>query len=752
MLLTVNQIFAWHDDDSGEKWDERVLHIFAETGEVVVIDTKAKDALPVFRSMKDLEEAVEKSEAIPLDGDPYKPQHYTEEELESKKLRKSKRHRDKALRIIAPLFTPENSIPMLFAQDRAALISARLQETRSSWPKEEQACEKMLYTYCRRWWQGGQLPNAVLPRYHNCGARRDKPRNIKKKLGRPSRLTKHSSKNGGAVVVTGANMTSEWVEKIKLGGRLFYEQKLKPSFSWAYRQTLERFFIKDKLIENGKETVIVPDAVKGEIFTKGQFRYYYLLHRDHNRALQKRAGPTMFKTRHRRLMGKHKAKGPGYRYLIDAMIADVYLVSRYGSRLIVGRPIVWAVIDLYSRMITGVCVRLEGEGWLGLQLALENTVEDKVEFCAKYGIRITADQWPARHRPVAILGDRGPLISKQIHRFINAFNVTVANTPPYRPDWKGVIERLFGEMNIRVFKWLPGHVTPGRDPSDPDYRLAAVLNIEELTAIIIEAVLHHNNECLIADGVEIDPKFLIAGLEPYPTQLFTWGAQYRPGGLRETDFNAVRRSLLPEGQISINKGEIKFRHPKAPKPLTYISDQLVDKGLLLRQTGLKGRKFTTLYDVRWANEIYLLPKPGSDLITCRLRDADSIHLNRDWAEIIQYMEEIQVQRDLLGSDVIQSEINFDRQMRERVSKANLRRKKFEESAPSASKSSLISAIKTNRKMETEHIHQTEANQRQTGTPLAIVKSRQGQSQNNAKRNRGPQITNIAELRKKRMGR
>lgn len=62
-----------------------------------------------------------------------------------------------------------------------------------------------------------------------------------------------------------------------------------------------------------------------------------------------------------------------------------------------------------------------------------------------------------------ILGDRGPLIRKAIHRFIEAFNVVISNAPPYRPDWKGIVERIFGEMNIRVFNWLPGYVVPERD-------------------------------------------------------------------------------------------------------------------------------------------------------------------------------------------------------------------------------------------------------------------------------------------------
>jgi putative transposase len=755
MLLTINKIIAWHDDEAGEKWDERVLHIIPETSEVVVIDAEATDAEPLFRDMEELKEEIEKGNAILLEGDSYAPRHFTEEELESKKLRKFKNHRDKALKIIEPLFTHENAVRMLFPIGRAALINARHEEIRS-WPKEDKASKKMIYKYCRRWWQDGQAPNAVLPRYDNCGARRGKPRKLEKKLGRPSLLTQRSRKNGEPVIVTGSNMRSDWLEKIILGGMLFYEHRLKPSFAWAYKQTLARFFIKNKVIENGKERIITPDPDKGEIFTKGQFRYHYLLNRDPKRAARKRSGPKKFNTRHRELRGKSTARGPGFRYLVDATLADLYILSRYGPNLIVGRPVIWVMIDVFSRMITGVCVRLEGEGWLGLQLVLENTVEDKEAFCAKYGIKIAKEQWPASHRPVEILGDRGPLISKAINRFIKAFNVVVSNTPPYRPDWKGIIERIFGEMNIRVFKWLPGYVVPERDPEDPDYRLAAVLDIEELTAIIIEAVLHHNNECLISDGVEIDPNFLATGLEPYPTQLFMWGAKHMPGGLRETDFNAVRRSLLPEGSVSINKGEIKFRHPKAPKPLIYMCNQLLDEGLLLRETGVNGRKFTALYDLRWADEIYLIRQAGGDLIACRLRDTDSIHVNRDWAEVVQYMDEVKAQRDRQAPTVVQSEINFDRRVQERVSKAKQRKNEVHERTSAQSKSSRLRGIRSNRKVETERMHEEDARQLRFGGEPSPAKSKpEGPLQavhTGSRHSRSPQIPDIAELRKKRIGR
>jgi putative transposase len=754
VLLTVNKIIAWHDE-AGEKWDERVLHIFPDTGKVVVIDVEAADAEPFFRNIESLEEEIEQGDAIPLEGDPHAPKYFTEEELESKKLRKFKNRRDKAIKIIEPLFIGENAVRMLFPEDRAALIHARHEEIRS-WPKEERASEKTIYKYCRRRWQGGQVTNAVLPRYDNCGARRNKPREVKKKLGRPSRLTQRSRKNGEPIVATGANMRPEWLEKIKLGGKLFYEHRLKPSFAWAYKQTLARFFIKDKVLENGKEKIITPDPDKGEIFTKWQFRYHYLLNRDPKRAAKKRAGPKRFNTRHRELRGKSIARGPGFRYLVDATLADIYIVSRYGAHLIIGRPIIWVMIDLFSRMITGVCVRLEGEGWLGLQLVLENAVEDKQAFCAKYKIKIEKDQWPARHRPVEILGDRGPLISKAINRFIKAFNVVISNTPPYRPDWKGIVERVFGEMNIRVFKWLPGYVIPERDPSDPDYRLAAILDIEELTAIMIEAVLHHNNECLISDGVEIDPDFLAGDLEPYPTQLFMWGAKHRPGGLRESDFDSVRRSLLPEGTVSINNGEIKFRHPKAPKPLIYKCEQLLEEGLLLRDIGTKGRKFMALYDLRWVDEIYLIREAGGDILPCYLRDSNSIHTNRDWAEVVQYMDEVKARRDRQASTVLQGEINFDQRVKARVSKAKQRFKENQESNPAQSKSSILRGIRSNRKAETKRMHEEEASQLRSGGEPEHSQSRLGdrsQAANTGNRySRGPHIPDIAEIRKKRLGR
>lgn len=45
--------------------------------------------------------------------------------------------------------------------------------------------------------------------------------------------------------------------------------------------------------------------------------------------------------------------GPGSRYEIDATIADIYLVSDSDRACIVGRPTIYFVVDVFSRMVVG---------------------------------------------------------------------------------------------------------------------------------------------------------------------------------------------------------------------------------------------------------------------------------------------------------------------------------------------------------------------------------------------------------------
>ena len=101
--------------------------------------------------------------------------------------------------------------------------------------------------------------------------------------------------------------------------------------------------------------------------------------------------------------------GPGAKYQIDATVGDIYLVSQFDRSDIIGRPVMYFVMDSYSRMVTGMYVGLEGPSWAGAMMAIENAASDKVAYCSSYGVTITEDEWPCHPYPTAILGDRGEM-------------------------------------------------------------------------------------------------------------------------------------------------------------------------------------------------------------------------------------------------------------------------------------------------------------------------------------------------------
>jgi transposase InsO family protein len=594
--------------------------------------------------------------------------------------------------------------------------------------------------------------------YNRCGARKDKPRQVKKKLGRKSRVATSTG------LLTGTNMRPEWVDKIMAGGRLYHERREKPSWKKAYEETLKRYFYKDKRRnERGEIDYVLPDWNLGEIFTQGQFRYHYLKHRDEGRALLRRAGKRAFTLLHRRLKGPMRADGPGQIYLVDATLADVYLISRFGGRvLLVGRPVVWVLIDVYSRMIVGLAVRFEHEGWMGLKLALVNTTSDKVTFCKKYGLHIAEEEWPAKYLCEEIGGDRGPLISEKMNSFISDLNVEVSNTPPYRPDWKGVVERLFKSLNIMVFNWLPGGVVP-RSRGEEDYRLHATLTIEELTAALIDAVLVHNNEQLVPEGYEIDPDFFTTGKAPTPLEIYRWGCDNKGGHLRERDPERIRINLLEQARAAAATGQgIEFKHPGqlGGKPLLYDCPDPRFKGAFLRNNEAKRLKPTVFYDQGYADEIYVRFRPGEEMIACPLKDSHSIYRGRDWAEVIDYATARQVQRDILEPAAAQSRVNYQARLEGRVRKARRRNREVTADAPPPAKGEFVGGQRANRRHQVVRMQAQDAEELRAGAarpaPPALQAAQAaapgGGSPPRDDSYVGVPVVDIAEIRRRRMGR
>ena len=117
------------------------------------------------------------------------------------------------------------------------------------------------------------------------------------------------------------------------------------------------------------------------------------------------------------------------------------------------------VMDVSSRIVTGMYIGLEGPSWAGMMMALYNATTDKVDYCHQFGIEITEEQWPCHHVPAVLLGDRGELESHKADNLVTMLGIRVDNAPPYRGDLKPIIESHFKTINtqvktVHVQKWF----------------------------------------------------------------------------------------------------------------------------------------------------------------------------------------------------------------------------------------------------------------------------------------------------------
>jgi hypothetical protein len=697
LKLSVNQLISWNSASGASETNrtERIIFIDETCTDVVAIDVDKNKSKPAWYKYSDIIAALETVEACILQIDHHAPRTLTSIDLEQSKYRNIKRIRDKRWEVIKPLVTGENGVKILFPKERAALIHERtkIKFAHGNNGAERTYSRQSIYNFVYLWWRGGQIQNALLGQYLNSGAAGKNRIQRDKKLGRPSVIAQNTQQSTGIV------LSSLWLNIISMGAFLFFNNQKVRDLKDAYRKTLRCFCPKGKVRnKKGEWEIVIPDYTKGEVFSPRQFEYQVRKQVNDNlqEFFRKKFGERKFNLRYRALKGSStgEAPHPGAIYQLDATIADVYLVSRFNRTHIIGRPVITVIIDVFSRMIVGVCVRLEREGWNVVSLALKNSTEDKVEFCAKHGIHITEDEWPVIGLCDAVIGDRGPMIGYNADNLAAGLNIIVSNLPPFRADWKGIVEQIFHLMNIRVIKQLPGALNPKHERGDRDVRLDAVLDINQFTAIIIKAILYHNNYHHLS-SYPMDKDMIAAGVKPIPRELFLWGIKNRAGMPRYRDPESIRIHLLPGGEASVTPRGIRFKGE-------FYTCQIAEEEnwrFIARNRGVWKERIA--YDPRIPGIIYLRPMDDSPSIPCHLLDSDSIAINADLAEIEEYHERKKIDDQLAAVPSMQGRVNLDAGVEGIVSDATVMIEEARAQSLPESKRSRLGSINENKQNEIE---------------------------------------------------
>ncbi|MBY6917456.1 DDE-type integrase/transposase/recombinase [Clostridium botulinum] len=668
-MISVNSVFKYVDVEDGE----RIRIIELDENYVYIVNIDAVTSMPRKENFSKIAEEIECDKLIKI-KDPYIK---IIEDKELSEVQLNKRNEDwKLIEKYWQVYKDD----ILNKSNRVKSFESICNESNNGMNKV-----KRLFS---RFWQRGMNKNALIPDYDKSGGRGKEKKLNNIKTGKPRKADYLGNK------IDGINITEDVKKQFAFAIDKYYRNNKKGSLKETYTLILKNFY-SDSFIEENEIKYRVWDDSR--IPTYDQFYYWFKKKENIKKDIIFRESEKEFNLKHRQLLSNstQETDGPGTRFQVDATIADVYLVSSLNRNRVIGRPVVYAIIDVFSRIVTGIYVGLEGPSWIGAMMALDNMIANKVEYCKEYGIEISDEQWPCRHLPEIIIADRGEFEGYNVENLINNLNVKIENTSPYRGDLKGIVERRFRTTNEKIKHKTPGAIQKEyRKRGDRDYRLDATLTLEEFTKIYINIVLHNNSK--IIDKYPMDKEMIADEITAVPINLWNWGTENRKGRLKTVDREVLRLNILPKGKASVSRAGIRF------KGLYYSSDKAVKEQWFVN---LKVRSIEVVYDPRNMSKIYIPYNNGLDYDECYLIDASLQYKDCILEEII-FNEELDSElKDKALRDQNQNNIDLEREIDRIVKQA--KKEKAKDINYNTSPNQKLKGIKNNRAIEKEINRQDE---------------------------------------------
>ena len=668
-MFRINDVY----NNQGERY--RILSLLSKN--IVWIDIDKASALPALISYKELANLIEENICYLVD-DPYQDLILQNPEDGSTAQLK----RDSNYELIKPIVN--HSLYYLPAE-RAKPINEIIQSNKST--------KQTLYRLLRRYWQRGQTPNTLLPSYKNSGAKGKKRTAQNKKLGRPR---VHKEGSGAIISIETERLFSRIISKYLLND----EQH---TILYAYRQF--------KTVYRS----LNPDIHEEDFPSIWQFKYFYNKEFTSVHKLKSRQNKKTYNKDVRPLNSTVNTQvlGPGSRYEIDATIADIYLLSDSDRQSIVGRPVIYFVVDVFSRMIAGFYTGFENPSYATSMQALKMAVTDKQDYCKKYGINISADEWPCIGLPDALLADRGELLGHQIETLEKSFSVRIETTPPYRGDLKPVVERYFKTMQAKFKPFAPGVVTgvKERKKGGRDYRLDAALTIKEFTKIILHSVLMYNQTHQLRH-YDRDSDMPL-DLPAVPLELWNWGLQHRTGKLRSVSEKSLHIALLPRKNATLSDLGIKLFGNY------YSCSEIRDLGWLHRKNSIhRPKSLVVAYDLLDANTIYIFyEKDSLKYWEAHLSDRSREFKGCSFWEVWQIQQE---QKKTVAAQEVKSDLGLERL--ERTIESIIQNAVESKSKSSQTKQAQLANINDNKKHAKDEERRNRRNEAQKGQLIQLSKS------------------------------
>ncbi|MEK3997141.1 MULTISPECIES: Mu transposase C-terminal domain-containing protein [Psychrobacillus] len=592
MQLFENTIIQFENISDQELVLERILWISEDRSKVVLMNimNRKKMQFPYFRSYQDLIQLIEDGVASTYNLEP-------DIRLIKANQEYSKRHidnRDIKWEIIKSIVMKEPEI--YYPESRGLMVREVMKITGKQ--------RKTIHEWIKKYWFYGKSINGLLNNYFDCGVNK----------------RQYSDKKAGP--------------KAEDGNEYIIRDEDKENFLWA----IKKFHIEQgltitethkKLLQHRYKTgfyrefnEMVPIVEPEKCPTLRMFRYWYQNNFNSKQKYSARYGERKAEMNARAFKGtpEENVQGPGAYYEIDSTPADVILVS-LDRETVIGRAHVYFVKDVMSRMIVGVHICIT-PSWEEEMVALENASTNKVEYCKRFGIEITEEDWPCLHLPKFIVGDRGEHKSRNSNNLVD-INVRVGNTPSYRGDFKPYIEQQFRRYNARIRESIPVSAVrkEHRERGDKNPENYAVHTIEAFSKLTILFVLEFNKSAL-PDEYLMTREMFEEKVELTPLGIWNWGL--KKNLLHEMPRDLIRLKLLPKGEGIVTRSGITF------KKMSFSSDRGFEEKWFEQESIYGQKKVVVNYDPRNCSSIFISLKDGTFepcFLTPKFNDYRDLHFN-----------------------------------------------------------------------------------------------------------------------------
>ena len=396
----------------------------------------------------------------------------------------------------------------------------------------------------------GEMPGALLPGYAFSGAP-GRRKLSKRKTGKPREASSKPTPDAD-----GRNCDEDVRRLFALGWKRFVKPGV--SITDAFHATKHRYFAESVSYDGVTATVKVKKEARD--YSVQQFRYWGERADEILDATAKPLALSPDVLRRAARMGSMKGRFPAYNdeAFIDSTSTDQTLVSCASRLQVLGSP--WRTIVMGGAVnyIFGLHAGFENVASTTTLLAILHAAEDKVDFCARYGIHIEPDDWLATtfHRhPV----DNGEPKGKEAMDAMEEAEAGASFGPAYIALNKSPLESNHKTIHRRVDHHKPGS-TMGRAKKrgEPSRAELARLNFPEYMAQLIKDILYHNNEQII----ELPTlEMRRAGVEPTRRGVILWMKQNGYVASAPRNLDNLRVRCLPSLRGVIHQDGVHVLDP-----------------------------------------------------------------------------------------------------------------------------------------------------------------------------------------------